>query len=160
MVRHSSSNLKLRRQQTISPVFAHNATNAYDSHLFIKQFANIAGDITPMSKNHERMIMFSKTESQFKRILLSGSFVTHVKNLGRDQVWHTKAAYTPEQFELMIRKGIYPSEHVCRWRAYRSILVYSDYDNYHVYYRVIRDRINIFHLVLSILKLLLRVRHF
>ena len=56
---HNQCNLKCKKP-LILPVIFHNL-QGYDSHLFIKQLANVSGDLSCIPSTEEKYISFSKT---------------------------------------------------------------------------------------------------
>ena len=125
---HELCNLQARVPK-FTPVFMHNL-DGYDSHLFIKNAGNEFGEISAIPNNEEKYVSFSlkivwgefedkegKKHKLFHeiRFLDSLKFMNYpladlVKNLGKEDLHCLKRFFTPEDAELLSRKGIYPYE--------------------------------------------------
>ena len=125
---HELCNLQARVPK-FTPVFMHNL-DGYDSHLFIKNAGNEFGEISAIANNEEKYVSFSlkivwgefedkegKKHKLFHeiRFLDSLKFMNYpladlVKNLGKEDLHCLKRFFTPEDAELLSRKGIYPYE--------------------------------------------------
>ena len=123
---HNECNLNYKVPKFI-PVVFHNLSG-YDAHLFIKK---LGGKIKCIPTNEEKYISFSKevivdsfekNGKQFdvKRELrfldsfrfMPSSLDSLVSNLYNDQCVNLKKYYSGEQFDLLLRKGVYPYDHV------------------------------------------------
>ena len=130
---HNNCNLKFRKPKSI-PVFFHNLTG-YDSHLFIKKLGSPdkKENIDCIPNNEEKYISFSKTikvgmywdkktatqkDKTFKIVFkdsfkfMGSSLEALVNNLPKDAFKNLDRYYTPEQAELIKRKGFYPYEYM------------------------------------------------
>ena len=130
---HNSCNLKYQKPKFI-PVVFHNLTG-YDSHLFIKKLGsdNDKENIDCIPNNEEKYISFSKTvkvgeykdkktgEVRIKTFkirfidsfkFMASSLEALVNNLPKDAFNNLERYYTPEQAELIKRKGFYPYEYM------------------------------------------------
>ena len=127
---HKICNLKYSKPNNIS-VFFHNLTG-YDSHLFIKKLGVTTGTIDCIPNNEENYISFSKTiktgeykdkkgetkNKYFKIVFkdsmkfLLSSVEALVKNLPKDKFKNLEKYFTPEQVELLKRKGFYPYDYM------------------------------------------------
>ena len=130
---HNSCNLKYRKPKSI-PIFFHNLTG-YDSHLFIKKLGSPdeKENIDCIPNNEEKYISFRKTikvgtywdkktakqkDKTFKIIFkdsfkfMGSSLGALVNNLPKDAFKNLDRYYTPEQAELIRRKGFYPYEYM------------------------------------------------
>ena len=135
---HSSCNLRYRIPDYIPVVFHKLA--GYDVHLFIKELAKYTSKIGVIAKNTENYISFSvkvevdkfidkagKTalnekskEIELRFIdsfkFMSSSLDSLVNNLakGRHEFWGFEKR-SPQEKELLIRKGVYPYEYMDSW---------------------------------------------
>ena len=128
---HSSCNLRYRIPDYI-PVVFHNLAG-YDAHLFIKELAKHTTKTGVIAKNTENYISFSvKVVDKFidkaqksKEIelrfidsfkFISSSLDSLVNNLakGGHEFWGFEKR-SPQQKELLIRKGVYPYEYMDSW---------------------------------------------
>ena len=129
---HNSCNLKYRKPKSVS-VFFHNLSG-YDSHLFIKKLGSPdeKENIDCIPNNEEKYISFSKTiktghytnkkgeikDKTFKIVFkdslkfMGSSLGALVNNLPKDAFKNLDKYYTPEQTELIKRKGFYPYEYM------------------------------------------------
>ena len=123
---HNKCNLQFRKPK-FTPVFLHNLSG-YDSHLFIKNLGKTEGNIKCIPNNEERYISFSKDivvgkdnkEHEIKhelRFLDSFRFMPSgldklVGNLAKDQFKILSSFYQGKQLDLLMRKGVYPYDHV------------------------------------------------
>ena len=134
---HSKCNLRLRRSRTI-PVFFHNLTG-YDCHLFVKRLADSPGDVNCIPRNEEKYVTFNKSvlvdtvvrEDKEVKIYSTLKFVDTmnfmqtsleklVKNLDASQFKHTGKYFQGEKLDLMLRKGVYPYEHMTDTSKFRE----------------------------------------
>ena len=127
---HKICNLKYSKPNNIS-VFFHNLAG-YDSHLFIKKLGVTTGPIDCIPNNEENYISFSKniktgeykdkkgeTKNKYFKIIfkdsmkfLLSSVEALVKNLPKDKFKNLEKYFTPEQVELLKRKGFYPYDYM------------------------------------------------
>ena len=130
---HNICNLKYKKPKFI-PVVFHNLSG-YDSHLFIKKLGstNEKEDIDCIPNNEEKYISFSKNikvgeykDKKTKEVkdktfkirfidslkFMSSSLGALVNNLPKDGSNNLNKHYTPEEAELIKRKGFYPYEYM------------------------------------------------
>ena len=128
---HNSCNLKCKKPKFI-PVVFHNLSG-YDAHLFIRNLGVCSGNIKCIPKNEENYTSFTKEitvetfvdedgeEQEVKRELrfidsfkfMGTSLDNLVTNLASDnQKFENTRFFFPNQFELMLRKGVYPYEYM------------------------------------------------
>ena len=113
------------------PVIFHNLSG-YDSHLFIKNLGVTEGPISCIPNNEEKYISFTKqivvdsftnkegNEVDVKRELrfidsfkfMASSLDSLVNNLGKNNFNNLKQFYEGEQLDLLLRKGVYPYDHM------------------------------------------------
>jgi hypothetical protein len=128
---HSQCNLKLQVSRFL-PVFFHNLSG-YDCHLFIKELCKTPGDVKLIPKSMEKYISFTKYVilndtnecfplrfvDSFK--FLGSSLDNLAKSMNRSDFYHLQKSVTDaNQFELLLRKGIYPYEHMKTWQSYEE----------------------------------------
>ena len=144
---HSSCNLRYRIPDYI-PVVFHNLVG-YDAHLFIKELAKHTAKIGVIAKNTENYISFSVKvkvdkfidkagKTALKTVLnekskeielrfiesfkfMSSSLDSLVNNLakGGHEFWGFEKR-SPKQKELLIRKGVYPYQHMDSWDKFEE----------------------------------------
>ena len=130
---HNSCNLKFRKPKFI-PIVFHNLSG-YDAHLFIRNLGVEKGDIRCIPQNEEKYISFTKEitvdtfvdengeKKEVKRELrFIDSFkfmatsldklVTNLASSSKEKFKNTRKFFIGEQFELMLRKGVYPYEYM------------------------------------------------
>ena len=131
---HNSCNLKFRKPKFI-PIVFHNLSG-YDAHLFIRNLGVEKGDIRCIPQNEEKYISFTKEitvdtfvdengeKKEVKRELrfidsfkfMATSLDKLVTNLASScdnkKFKDTRKFFTSNQFELMLRKGVYPYEYM------------------------------------------------
>ena len=130
---HNSCNLKFRKPKFI-PIVFHNLSG-YDAHLFIRNLGVEKGDIRCIPQNEEKYISFTKEitvdtfvdengeKKEVKRELrFIDSFkfmatsldklVTNLASSSKEKFKDTRKFFTSNQFELMLRKGVYPYEYM------------------------------------------------
>ena len=130
---HNSCNLKFRKPKFI-PIVFHNLSG-YDAHLFIRNLGVEKGDIRCIPQNEEKYISFTKEitvdtfvdedgeKKEVKRELrFIDSFkfmatsldklVTNLASSTKEKFKDTRKFFTSNQFELMLRKGVYPYEYM------------------------------------------------
>ena len=131
---HRNCNLRYRISSYI-PVIFHNLSG-YDAHLFIKELGNKTDDIRVIAKNKEDYITCSvnimvdkytdknghkKDKTIELRFINSFRFMASsldslMNNLvRRGQKLICFEDYSKAQYELLVRKGIYPYEYMSSW---------------------------------------------
>lgn len=128
---HSQCNLKLQVPRFL-PVFFHNLSG-YDCHLFIKELCKTPGEVKLIPKSMEKYISFTKYVilnseencfplrfvDSFK--FLSSSLDNLAKSMNKTDFYHLQKTFPhTNQFELLLRKGIYPYEHMKTWQSYEE----------------------------------------
>ena len=112
---HSSCNLKLRidPDKINIPVFFHNL-RGYDAHLIMQHIGEQDGTLSCIPNNKEKYISFSWRQLVFKDSaqFLLASLDKLVKSNKKETFKHTQKGRTNEEFELLIRKGVYPYEYM------------------------------------------------
>jgi len=123
---HSNCNLNYKIPK-FYPVFIHNLSG-YDAHLFIK---NLGGELSCIPNTEEKYISFSKkllvdefTNKEDKNVkvsreirfldsykFMSSSLASLVTNLKRDDFKHLQKHYSKNQFNLLLRKGVFPYDY-------------------------------------------------
>ena len=128
---HNSYNLNFKVPKFI-PIIFHNLSG-YDSHLFITNLSKSPGEIKCIPQTEEKYISFSKTivvgtfqdkEGKTREVKRELHFIGSykftlsslndlVKNMPRSSFkvmkqYCDELHYTPEQFELLLRKGVFP----------------------------------------------------
>ena len=106
-----------KKNDYLLPIIFHNL-KGYDSHLLIKnlqkQFAT--EEIHVIASNSEKFISFQIGQKRFIDSLqfLNASLDALVKNLKKDNAdqFHHTIRHFPENYELLIRKGVYPYEYM------------------------------------------------
>ena len=127
---HKDCNFKCKKPKVL-PVLFHNL-QGYDAHLFIKQLANLQGDLNCIPSTEEKYISFSKkikVDEYKDRItgkmnpiyfeirfidsfkFLQTSLSNLVSNLQPDDFDNTKKIFN-ENVKLLTRKGVYPYDYV------------------------------------------------
>ncbi|XP_072046800.1 uncharacterized protein [Amphiura filiformis] len=125
---HNQCNLAYRKPKFF-PVIFHNLAG-YDAHLFIKNLGKTEGEIDCIPSNEEKYISFTKKilvdtftnkegkEVDVKRDLrFIDSFKFMAAGLGKlvenlDEFSELPKFYQDEQLQLLLRKGVYPYDHV------------------------------------------------
>ena len=144
-VAHSPCNLQYKIPSSI-PIVFHNLSG-YDAHLFIKGLADSVSRGAKMgviAKNKEDYITFSINvevnkyidkdgEERSKEIelryidsfkFMSSSLYSLVNNLAhRNNKFFGFEDYNESQYKLLIRKGIYPYEHMDNWDKFRETVL-------------------------------------
>ena len=129
-VAHKFCNLKCCKPR-ILPVIFHKL-QGYDGHLFIKELAKLAGDLSCIPSTEEKYISFSikiKVDEYFNRkteetvllnfeirfidsfIFMQTSLANLVNNLQKDEFNNLNKIYE-NNTELSSRKGVYPYDYV------------------------------------------------
>ena len=115
---HSSCNLKLRTDpyKVQIPVFFHNL-RGYNAHLTMQYIGEQDGALSCIANNKEKYISFSLGQLVFKDSaqFLLASLDKLVRSNKKDTFKHTQKGRTNEEFELLIRKGVYPYEYMDSW---------------------------------------------
>ena len=120
---HSSCNLKLRidPDKIKIPVFFHNL-RGYDAHLMLimQYIGEQDGALSCIPNNKEKYISFSWRQLEFKDSaqFLLASLDKLVKSNKKETFKHTQIGRTNEEFELLIRKGVYPYEYMDSWERF------------------------------------------
>ena len=118
---HSSCNLKLRidPDKIKIPVFFHNL-RGYDAHLIIQYIGEQDGTLSCIPNNKEKYISFSWRQLEFKDSaqFLLASLDKLVRSNKKETFKHTQKGQTNEEFELLIRKGVYPYEYMDSWERF------------------------------------------
>lgn len=111
-------NLKIQVDFTV-PVFFHNLR--YDSHIFVRDLSKIA-QINILPLNHENYISMSVFFGDIKLIFLDSfrflpaSLERLTNNLDRRELERLRPHFsTNTQFDLIVRKGVYPYDYVSEW---------------------------------------------
>lgn len=110
------------RSPNFVPVFLHNLSN-YDSHFIVHGLNFEDGDIEIIPENKEKYISFTKVLHINNRVMklrfvdslkfMSSSLDKLVKNLKSEQFHEMKLSYPLQaDFQRLIRKGVYPYEHM------------------------------------------------
>lgn len=127
---HSECNLKCRIPKFF-PIMLHNFSG-YDCHLFVKSLGKIKGDISIIPLNKEKYISLShrihidQLNSFEMRFLDSNRFLqasidSLSNNLLLDDLMITKKFFQNDNsFKLMIRKGIFPYDHLDSWNRFEE----------------------------------------
>lgn len=127
---HPHCNLQYKRPSFV-PIFFHNLAG-YDCHLFIKALAEVPGDIKIIPKTKENYISFTKfvpvSENQFYQLRFVDSFKFLATSLSKlsdtlkpEDFKYLKIHFpSPEKFQLLTRKGIYPYEYLNSWERYQE----------------------------------------
>ena len=120
-VAHSSCNLKLRidPDKVKVPVFFHNL-RGYDEHLIMQYIGEQDGALSCIPNHKEKYISFSLGQLVFKDSaqFLLASLDKLVKSNKKETFKHTQKGRTNEEFELLIRKGVYPYEYMDSWERF------------------------------------------
>lgn len=114
---HNSCNINFKKPHFL-PIFIHNLSG-YDTHLFIKMFGLNNETIDVIPNNEERYISYTvhlkgSIELRFLDSLkfMSSSLDSLTKNLSPAQFAHTSKFYSGEKLQLLLRKGVYPYDHM------------------------------------------------
>ena len=124
---HKNCNTKYRIPK-LFPVIFHNLSG-YDSHLFIKKLSR--GKLKCIPNNEVKYISFSKeikvgefmkegktieVKQELRFIdsfrFMASSLESLSKNLAKDQCKKISSYYSGKQFDLLLRKGVYPYDWV------------------------------------------------
>ena len=115
---YSSCNLKLRidPDKIKIPVFFHNLTG-YDAHLIMQHIGEQDGALSCIPNHKAKYISISLGQLVFKDSaqFLLASLDKLVKSNKKETFKHTQKGRTNEEFELLIRKGVYPYEYMDSW---------------------------------------------
>ncbi|XP_047029015.1 uncharacterized protein LOC124636862 isoform X1 [Helicoverpa zea] len=127
---HNYCNLQYKLPSFL-PVFFHNLSG-YDCHLFIKELAEAPGSIKVLPKTKENYISFTKFIPISSKESIQVRFVDSFKFLGtsleklvstmKKQEFKQLKSYFPDQkqFDLLIRKGVYPYDYMSQWEHYQD----------------------------------------
>ena len=120
---HCDCNLKLRivPEKIQIPVFFHNLRN-YDAHLIMQHIGETEERIKCIPNNMERYVSFSLGQLVFKDSaqFLITSLDKLVKTNSRSCFKFTEIGRTKEEFELLLRKGVYPYEYMDSWGRFEE----------------------------------------
>ena len=127
---HSKCNLALKKDKTV-PVGFHNGTK-YDFHLLVRELGRVNGYIRTIARNSEQYISVEKavrisettvTDKTGKPLIkkntwyirlvdtlgfLQASLANCVKTFPREEFKMLKEEFGEENFDLLIRKGVFP----------------------------------------------------
>ena len=116
---HDACNRKLRLspKTTAIPVVFHNL-RGYDSHLLMQVMSRVKGRVSCIPNNTEKYISFSLGQFRFidsAQFLLASLDKLVAANPA--EAFQITARYEPNQQlrELLLRKGVYPYEHMDSW---------------------------------------------
>ena len=119
---HNACNLKLRlNPKTIAtPVVFHNL-RGYDSHLLMQAISRVEGKVSCIPNNTEKYISFSLGQLRFidsAQFLLAS--LDKLVATNPPETFQITARYEPNQQrrELLLRKGVYPYEHMDSWERF------------------------------------------
>ena len=116
---HETCNLKLRinPKTTAIPVVFHNL-RGYDSHLLMQAISRVEGKVSCIPNNTEKYISFSLGQLRFidsAQFLLAPLDKLVKANL---PVTFQITAQYEQRRELLLRKGVYPYEHMDSWERF------------------------------------------
>ena len=119
---HNVCNLKLRLdpKTTTIPVVFHNL-RGYDSHLLMQAISRVKGRVSCIPNNTEKYISFSLGQLRF---IDSAQFLLppldKLVAANPPEAFQITARYEPKQQrrELLLRKGVYPYEHMDSWERF------------------------------------------
>ena len=119
---HNACNLKLRLnpKTTVIPVVFHNL-RGYDSHLLMQAISRVEGRVSCIPNNTEKYISFSLGQLRFidsAQFLLAS--LDKLVAANPPETFQITARYEPNQqrCELLLRKGVYPYEHMDSWERF------------------------------------------
>ena len=119
---HNACNLKLRLnpKTTTIPVVFHNL-RGYDSHLLMQAISRVEGKVSCIPNNTEKYISFSLGQLRFidsAQFLLTS--LDKLVSANPPETFQITARYEPNQQrrELLLRKGVYPYEHMDSWERF------------------------------------------
>ena len=118
---HNACNLQLRLSTAIPAVF-HNL-HGYDSHLLMQAISKMQGNVNCIPNNTEKYISFSLEQLRFidsvQYLLASLDRLVKAQDL---TTMHITREYEPddEKCNLLLRKGVYPYEHMDDWARFHE----------------------------------------
>lgn len=119
---HTACNLKLRLnpKTTTIPVAFHNL-RGYDSHLLMQAISKLDGRISCIPNNTEKYISFSLGQLRFidsAQFLLAS--LDKLVAANKPEAFEITTQYEPaeEKRMLLMRKGVYPYEHMDSWERF------------------------------------------
>ena len=119
---HNACNLKLRLnpKTTTIPVVFHNL-RGYVSHLLMQAISRVNGRVSCIPNNTEKYISFSLGQLRFidsAQFLLAS--LDKLVAANPPETFQITARYEPNQQrrELLLRKGVYPYEHMDSWERF------------------------------------------
>lgn len=140
---HQKCNLKYQNQKFI-PVFFHNFTG-YDSHLLVKEFSGLTGEINVIPTSEEKFISISITLNKMKiRFLdtyrfMQSSLEKLVSYMHPELFTLMHTHYTDnEERKLLMRKGVFPYDFMSNWECLQETqlppdtMFYSKLTNKHI----------------------------
>ena len=116
---HNACNLKLRLnpKTTTIPVVFHNL-RGYDSHLLMQAISRVEGRVSCIPNNTEKYISFSLGQLCFidsAQFLLAS--LDKLVTANPPETFQITARYEQRR-ELLLRKGVYPYEHMDSWERF------------------------------------------
>ena len=119
---HNVCNLKLRLnpKTTAIPVVFHNL-RGYDSHLLMQAISRVEGKVSCIPNNTEKYISFSLGQLRFidsAQFLLASLDKLVAANPPETFQITTRYEPTQQRRELLLRKGVYPYEHMDSWERF------------------------------------------
>ena len=116
---HNACNLKLRLnpKTTTIPVIFHNL-RGYDSHLLMQAISRVEGKVSCIPNNTEKYISFSLGQLRFidsAQFLLAS--LDKLVAANPPETFQITARYEQRR-ELLLRKGVYPYEHMDSWERF------------------------------------------
>ena len=119
---HNACNLKLRLkpQTTAIPVVFHNL-RGYDSHLLMQAISRVGGKVSCIPTNTEKYTSFSLGQLRFidsAQFLLAS--LDKLVAANPPEAFQITARYesNKQRRELLLRKGVYPYEHMDSWERF------------------------------------------
>ncbi|MEW8545274.1 MAG: hypothetical protein AB2693_17255, partial [Candidatus Thiodiazotropha sp.] len=117
---HNASNLKLRLnpKTTVTPVVFHNL-RGYDSHLLMQAISKVEGRMH--SEKHGKVHILHSGQLRFinsAQFLLAS--LDKLVAANQPEAFNITDRYEPDQHKckLLMRKGVYPYEHVDSWERF------------------------------------------
>ena len=121
---HSACNLKLRLSpKTTTILVAFHNLRGYDSHLLMQAISKGEGQISCIPNNTEKYISFSLGQLCFidsAQFLLAPLYKLVAAN--KPETLQITTHYEPDQHKrkLLLRKGVYPYEHMNSWERFEE----------------------------------------
>ena len=117
---HSNCNLKLRITPK-TPIYLHNSRN-YDTHLLMQAISKVDGNITCIPNNMEKYMTFSLGDLVFKdSFQFLGSSLDSLVKANKPEDFEIFNDHIPEEYvSLLLRKGIYPYNHMKSWDSFEE----------------------------------------